>query len=69
MLNGVTHLYIMKADVLSGFEEVKVCTGYIYDGKEIDYFPSIIDSDNIKPVYTVFLDGHIKLMKLEDMRT
>lgn len=54
MLNGVTHLYIMKADVLSDFDEVKVCTGYIYDGKEIDYFPSIIDSDNIKPVYTVF---------------
>ena len=54
MLNGVTHLYIMKADVLSDFDEVKVCTGYIYDGKEIDYFPSIIDSDNIKPIYTVF---------------
>ena len=54
MLNGVTHLYIMKADVLSDFDEVKVCTGYIYDGKEIDYFPSIIDSGNIKPVYTVF---------------
>ena len=54
MLNGVTHLYIMKADVLSDFDEVKVCTGYIYDGKEIDYFPSIIDSDNIKPVYKVF---------------
>ena len=54
MLNGVTHLYIMKADVLSDFDEVKVCTGYIYDGKEIDYFPSIIDSDNIKPVYTMF---------------
>ena len=54
MLNGVTHLYIMKADVLSDFDEVKVCTGYIYDGKEIDYFPSIIDTDNIKPVYTVF---------------
>ena len=54
MLNGVTHLYIMKADVLSDFDEVKVCTGYFYDGKEIDYFPSIIDSDNIKPIYTVF---------------
>ena len=55
MLNGVTHLYIMKADVLSDFDEVKVCTGYIYDGKEIDYFPSIIDTDNIKPVYTCLL--------------
>lgn len=54
MLNGVTHLYMMKADVLSDFNEVKVCIGYEYDGKEIDFFPSIIDSDNIKPIYKSF---------------
>ena len=54
MLNGVTHLYMMKADVLSDFNEVKVCIGYEYDGNEIDYFPSIIDSDNIKPIYKSF---------------
>ena len=52
MLNGVTHLYMMKADVLSGFDKIKVCTGYVYEDKEIDYFPSIIDSENIKPIYT-----------------
>ena len=54
MLNGVTHLYMMKADVLSDFDKVKVCIGYEYEGKEIDYFPSIIDSDNIKPIYKSF---------------
>ena len=54
MLNGVTHLYMMKADVLSDFGKVKVCIGYEYEGKEIDYFPSIIDSDNIKPIYKSF---------------
>ncbi len=54
MLNGVTHLYMMKADVLSDFDEVKVCIGYEYEGEEIDYFPSIIDSDNIKPIYKLF---------------
>ena len=43
MLNGVTKLYMMKADVLSDFKEVKVCVGYHYKGKEIDYFPSSID--------------------------
>ena len=42
----------MKADVLSGFDKIKVCIGYIYEDKEIDYFPSIIDSENIKPIYT-----------------
>ncbi|MDH5602924.1 MAG: adenylosuccinate synthase, partial [Cyclobacteriaceae bacterium] len=28
MLNGVTQLFMMKADVLNNFEEIKVCTGY-----------------------------------------
>jgi adenylosuccinate synthase len=54
MLNGVTHLYMMKADVLSDFDKVKVCIGYEYEGKEINFFPSIIDSDNIKPIYKSF---------------
>ena len=54
MLNGVTHLYMMKADVLSDFDTVKICVGYIYNGKEIDYFPSSVDSEDIKPVYKTF---------------
>jgi len=54
MLNGVTKLYMMKADVLSDFKEVKVCIGYNYKGKEIDYFPSSIDSEDIEPIYKTF---------------
>ena len=56
MLNGVTKLYMMKADVLSDFKEVKICVGYYYKGKEIDYFPSTIDSEDIEPIYKTF-DG------------
>ena len=54
MLNGVTKLYMMKADVLSDFKEVKICVGYNYKGKEIDYFPSSIDSEDIEPIYKTF---------------
>ena len=54
MLNGVTKLYMMKADVLSDFKEVKICVGYNYKGKEIDYFPSSIDSEDIEPIYKSF---------------
>jgi adenylosuccinate synthase len=39
MLNGVTELIMTKADVLTNFEKIKVCTGYIVDGKQIDYLP------------------------------
>ena len=54
MLNGVTHLYMMKADVLSDFNEVKICIGYIYKGKKIDYFPTSVESDDIQPIYKIF---------------
>ncbi|MFV0346671.1 MAG: adenylosuccinate synthase [Bacteroidales bacterium] len=51
MINGVTELYMMKGDVLSGFKTLKICTSYNIDGAESDKFPYEI-SDNLKPVYT-----------------
>ena len=50
MLNGVTQLIMMKADVLSDFDTIKVCTHYIHQGEKIDYFPYDIQED-ITPVY------------------
>ena len=56
MLNGVTELFMMKADVLSGFDKVFLCTKYLFEGKEIDYFPSTIGDSTIEPIYESF-DG------------
>lgn len=70
MLNGVTELHMMKADVLSGFEEIKICTGYNYNGVDIDYFPSSIESENIKPIYKTFKGWTAKsnsAKKIEDL--
>ncbi|MBA7534522.1 Adenylosuccinate synthetase [subsurface metagenome] len=39
MLNGVTALIMTKADVLSGFQSIKVCTGYKTKEGIIDFFP------------------------------
>jgi adenylosuccinate synthase len=38
-LNGLTELFLTKLDVLSGFETVKVCTGYRADGDLYEDFP------------------------------
>lgn len=38
-INGITNIALMKIDVLSGFEQIKVCTSYELDGKVIDEFP------------------------------
>lgn len=51
-INGVTQLMMMKADVLSGFDTIKVCTAYKYKGKIIDHLPFSIEQDQITPVYT-----------------
>ena len=51
MINGVTQLYMTKADVLSGFEKIKVCTSYKINGKEASEIPFENDAV-IEPLYT-----------------
>ena len=53
-VNGVTQLMMMKGDVLSGFDTLKVCTAYQYKGEEITHFPYNIEPENVTPVYQEF---------------
>ncbi|MDA0608669.1 MAG: adenylosuccinate synthase [Bacteroidetes bacterium] len=50
-VNGVTELNMMKADVLSGFDTIKVCTHYKYKGELTDHLPFDIDAKYVEPVY------------------
>lgn len=50
-INGVTELYMMKGDVLSGFENLKVCIAYNYKGEKIDHLPFNIEEENVIPIY------------------
>lgn len=50
MLNGVTDLIMMKADVLDTFESIQVCTHYDYEGEKIDYMPYDINTIQPKPI-------------------
>jgi adenylosuccinate synthase len=59
MINGVTQLIMMKSDVLSEFETIKICTGYRYNGELIDYLPYDLLSGKLEPVYTE-LKGWLK---------
>jgi adenylosuccinate synthase len=51
MINGVTKLLMTKADVMSGFKTIKICTSYIVDGKNCGEVPFNADA-SIEPVYT-----------------
>jgi len=50
-VNGVTQLMMMKGDVLSGFDTLKICTGYTYKGKAITHLPYSITTENVTPTY------------------
>lgn len=52
MINGLTGLSIMLLDVLSGLDELKICTGYEFNGQVINNIPARLkDYQNCKPVY------------------
>ena len=52
---GLTSLAVTKIDTLAGLDKVKVCVGYKFDGKVIDYFPaSLEDVAKCEPVYEEF---------------
>ncbi|NME83651.1 adenylosuccinate synthase [Clostridium sp. SM-530-WT-3G] len=56
-VSGLTSLAITKIDTLAGLEKIKVCVGYKFNGKVIDYFPaSLEDLAACEPVYEEF-DG------------
>ncbi len=64
-INGVTQLMMMKGDVLSGFDTLKVCTSYTYNGEEIKHLPYSIEPENISINYTEFKGWKADLTQLE----
>lgn len=53
MINGVTQLIMMKADVLNSFSELKVAIAYRVNGVLMDEFP-FETNEEIEPVYRTF---------------
>lgn len=51
MVSGVTELVMMKADVLSQFDNIKVCTAYKIGNKVSSEFPFDYEAEGATPVY------------------
>lgn len=67
MINGVTQLLMMKADVLSVFSTIKVCTHYkLNDGSVTQMVPYEIVNEKIVPVYTELKGWGSKLTGLAE---
>ena len=51
-ISGVTGIALTKLDVLDGFEELKICTGYRLNGEVYDYLPPHPkDQASVEPIY------------------
>lgn len=54
-INGITNIALMKIDVLSGLDEIKICTKYKVNGVETVNFPiNVDDLNSIEPIYETF---------------
>ncbi len=51
-VNGLTGIALTKLDVLSGFEKIKICTGYEYRGKIVEELPASLEIfTSCQPIY------------------
>ena len=51
-ISGIKRVALMLLDVLSAVDELKLCTGYFIDGKEIDYMPSTVaELEKVEPQF------------------
>jgi adenylosuccinate synthase len=66
MINGVTELFMMKADVLSIFDEIQICTHYEWKGERIDYLPYDSHAETLVPVYTTIPGWKVDLTQLDN---
>ncbi len=72
MINGVTQLLMMKADVLSIFPTIKICTHYqLSDGQITEAVPYEFVHQQITPVYTEIKgwNSDIKQIKAHEVPT
>ncbi|MDQ6478869.1 adenylosuccinate synthase [Dyadobacter sp. LHD-138] len=67
MINGVTQLIMMKVDVLTVFDTIRVCTNYrLPDGTLTDQLPYDLCDDTVEPVYKDFAGWQTSLDGIRD---
>lgn len=64
MINGVTHLILMKSDVLDTFPTIKACVAYRKNGETLTHFP--YDIEGVEPVYTELKGWQTDLTQLKN---
>lgn len=67
MINGVTSLNMMKADILSDFDTIQVCTNYKINGRITNEMPYDLTAVEIEPIYTELKGWKIDLTEIKNL--
>jgi adenylosuccinate synthase len=58
-VSGITGIALTKLDVLDGFDEIRICTGYRLGDRTLDYFPAhFADQAAVEPIYETIPGWH-----------
>ena len=55
LLSGIDYMAVTRLDILDGFDEIKICTGYQYKGQLLKGVPASLNTlAAVEPVYETF---------------
>ena len=55
LLSGIDYMAVTRLDILDGFDEIKICTGYTYKGELLKGVPASLNVlAEVEPVYETF---------------
>ena len=67
-LSSIKGIALTKLDVLDGFEEIKICTGYSLNGKTINYLPSAEKQQKqVKPIYELVKGWNTSIVGVKNL--
>ncbi|MBI2759745.1 MAG: adenylosuccinate synthase [Chloroflexi bacterium] len=68
-VNGIDRLFLTKLDILSEFEEIKVCTGYEFNGRRVHYYDlDAYQLERVQPVYKIVKGWHSDIRGIRKYR-
>ncbi|MBI3340454.1 MAG: adenylosuccinate synthase [Chloroflexi bacterium] len=68
-VNGIDRLFLTKLDILSEFEEIKVCTGYEFNGRRVHYYDlDAYQLERVQPIYKIVKGWHSDIRGIRKYR-
>ncbi|MBQ7514992.1 MAG: adenylosuccinate synthase [Schwartzia sp.] len=69
LLSGINYMAVTRLDILDGFDEIKMCTGYRYKGELLNEMPASLKVlAEVEPVYETFKGWKTSISGIREYR-